>query len=109
MQFSDDASTGTFLNEETAIALGLQSAYERVIVRVLNETLEYFDTIPVAITLESADGQTSMASQEEPWLSWLVRRFLSKRSPVRYSMTLTSASTFLIRVALASNTRKTEH
>jgi len=30
----DDASTGTFLNEEIAIALGLQSAYERVTVSV---------------------------------------------------------------------------
>ena len=57
----DDASTGTFLNEEIAIALGLQSAYERVTVRVLNETVESFDTMPVEITLESVDGQTSMA------------------------------------------------
>ena len=49
----DDASTGTFLNEEIAIALGLQSAYERVTVRVLNETVESFDTMPLEITLES--------------------------------------------------------
>ena len=57
----DDASTGTFLNEEIAIALGLQSAYERVTVRVLNETVESFDTMPLEITLDSVDGQTSMA------------------------------------------------
>ena len=57
----DCASTGTFLNEEIAIALGLQSAYERVTVRVLNETVESFDTMPLEITLESVDGQTSMA------------------------------------------------
>ena len=57
----DDASTGTFLNEEIAIALGLQSAYERVTVRVLNETVESFDSMPVEITLESVDGQTSLA------------------------------------------------
>ena len=29
----DDASTGTFLNEEIAICLGVQSAYEKVTVR----------------------------------------------------------------------------
>ena len=57
----DDAGTGTFLNEEIAIALGLQSAYERVTVRVLNETVESFDTMPVEVTLESVDGQTLMA------------------------------------------------
>ena len=57
----DDASTGSLLNEEIAIALGLQSAYERETVRVLNETVESFDTMPVEITLESVDGQTSMA------------------------------------------------
>ena len=55
------ASTGTFLNREIAIALGLQSAYERVTVRVLKETVESFDTMPVKVTLESVDGQTSMA------------------------------------------------
>ena len=47
----DDASTGTLLHEETAIALGLQSPYERVTVRVLNETVESFETMPVEITL----------------------------------------------------------
>ena len=57
----DYAITGTFLNEEIAIALGLQSAYERVTVRVLNETVESFDTMPVEIILESVDSQTSMA------------------------------------------------
>ena len=57
----DDASTGTFLNEEIAIALCLQSAYERVTVRVSNETVESFDTMPVEVTLESVDGQTLMA------------------------------------------------
>ena len=57
----DDASTGTFLNEEVAGALGLRSPYEKVTVRVLNETLESFDIIPVKITLESVDGRTSMA------------------------------------------------
>ena len=56
----DDASTGTFLNEEIAFALGLQSTYERVTMRVLNETVESFDTMPLEITLESVDGQTSM-------------------------------------------------
>ena len=40
--------------------------------RVLNETVESFDTMPVEITLESVDGQTSMAlnvytSQERYW------------------------------------------
>ena len=33
----------------------------RVTVRVLNETVESFDTMPVEITLDSIDGQTSMA------------------------------------------------
>ena len=52
-----------------------------------------------------------MTKKEEQWLSWLVCGFLSKRSPVRYSVTSTSASTHfpLIRVAIALNTRKTEH
>ena len=57
----DNASTGTFLNEEIAIAPGIQSAYERVTVRVFNETLESFETMPVETTLESVDGQTLMA------------------------------------------------
>ena len=56
----DDASTRTFVNEEIAIALGLQSAYERVTVRVLNETVESFDTMLVEVTLESVDGRTSV-------------------------------------------------
>ena len=56
----NDASTGAFLNEEIAIVLGLKSAYERVTVRVLNETVESLDTMPVEITLESVDGQTLM-------------------------------------------------
>jgi len=30
-------------------------------VRVLNETVESFKTMPVEITLQSVDGQTSMA------------------------------------------------
>ena len=32
--------------------------------------------------------------KEQSWLSWLVRGFLSERSPVRSSVTSTSASTF---------------
>ena len=56
-----DASTGTFLNEEIADALGLQSDYEKVTVRVLNEIVESFDTMPVETTPESDDVQTSMA------------------------------------------------
>ena len=37
-------------------------------VRVLNETVESFDTMPVEITLESVDGQTSMALNVYPCL-----------------------------------------
>ena len=37
----------------------------------------------------------SILFEEQSWLSWLVRGFLSWRSPVRSSMTSTSASTFL--------------
>jgi len=56
----DDASTGTFLNEEVTGALGIWSHYEKVTVSVLNETLESFDIIPVKVTLEIVDGRTSM-------------------------------------------------
>ena len=53
----DDASNETFLNEEVAGALGIQEPYEKVKVHVLNDSVETFESMPVAVQIESVDGQ----------------------------------------------------
>ena len=52
----NDASTVSNVNEEVAGALGLSATYEKVLVNVLSENVETFDSTPVRFTLESCDG-----------------------------------------------------
>ena len=56
----DDASTVSYVNEELAGALGLSATYEQVVVYVLNESVETFDSMPVSMTLESCDGNVRL-------------------------------------------------
>ena len=53
----DNASNETFLNEQVAGALGLQEPYITVKVHVLNDDVETFQSMPVHVMIESADGQ----------------------------------------------------
>ncbi|PFX27081.1 hypothetical protein AWC38_SpisGene8239 [Stylophora pistillata] len=55
----DDASNETFLNKEVAGVLGLQEPFEKVQVHVLNDTVEMFQSMPLQIEIESADGRLS--------------------------------------------------
>ena len=55
----DDASSVSYINEELAGALGLSATYKQVIVNVLNESVETFDSMPVSMTLESCDGNVT--------------------------------------------------
>ena len=56
----DDASSVSYVNEELAGALGLSARYEQVVVNVLNESVETFDSMPVNMTLESCDGNVRL-------------------------------------------------
>ena len=56
----DDASSVSYVNEELAGALGLSATYEQVVVNVLNESVETFDSMPVSMTLESCDGNVRL-------------------------------------------------
>ena len=53
----DDASNETFLSEEVAGVLGLREPFTTVKVRVLNNEVEAFQSMPVKLTIESVDGQ----------------------------------------------------
>ncbi len=48
------------MNEEVAGALGLSVPYEPVIVQVLNDSVETFDSMPVDVSLESCDGNVEV-------------------------------------------------
>ncbi len=56
----DDASSASYMNEEVAGALGLSVPYEPVIVQVLNDSVETFDSMPVDVSLESCDGNVEV-------------------------------------------------
>ena len=56
----DDASSVSYVNEELAGALGLSATYEQVVVNVLNESVETFDSMPVSMTLESCDRNVKL-------------------------------------------------
>ena len=58
----DDAST-IYVNEEVAGALGLSTTYEKVLVNVLNENVETFDSMPDSLTLEACDGNVKIPFQ----------------------------------------------
>ena len=55
----NDTSNETFLNKEVAGVLGLQEPFQKVQVHVLNDTVETFQSTPLKIEIESADGQFS--------------------------------------------------
>ena len=53
----DDASNESFMNEEVAGLLGLRTTWQTVQVRVLNDSVETFRSMPLQIDLESDDRQ----------------------------------------------------
>ena len=54
-----DASNETFLNEEVAGVLGLQEPFQKVQVRVINDTVETFQSMPLKVEVEGVDGRFS--------------------------------------------------
>ena len=58
----DDASSVSYVDEELAAALCLSATYEQVVVNVLNQNVETFDSMPVSMsmTLESCDGNVRL-------------------------------------------------
>ena len=57
----DDASNESFMNEEVAGLLGLRTTWKTVQVRVLNDSVETFRSMPLQIDLESDDRQFTKA------------------------------------------------
>ena len=53
----DDASNESFMNEEVAGLLGLKATWQTVQVRVLNDSVETFKSMPLQIEIESVDRQ----------------------------------------------------
>ena len=49
----DDASNESFMNEEVAGLLGLKATWQTVQVRVLNDSVETFKSMPLQIEIES--------------------------------------------------------
>ena len=56
----DDASTKTYINGDVAAALNIRGEMKKVTVKVLNNTIETFDTMPVQFDAESVDGNFKM-------------------------------------------------
>ena len=56
----DDPSSVSYINKKLAGALGLSARYEQVVVNVLNESMETFDSMPVNMILESCDGNVRL-------------------------------------------------
>lgn len=54
----DDASTKTYTNADVAAELGFHGQVKKVIVNVLNDNVESFETMPIKVGLESMKGQT---------------------------------------------------
>jgi len=52
----DDGSSRSYVNADVAAELGLIGKSQRIAVRVLNGRHEEFDTMPVALQLNSIDG-----------------------------------------------------
>ena len=55
----DDASNECFLNEDVAGMLGIQEPFQKVKVHVLNNEIKTFHSMPVRVTIESANGEFS--------------------------------------------------
>ena len=53
----DDASNESFMNEEVTRLLGLKATWQTVRVRVLNDSVEAFKSMPLQIEIESVDRQ----------------------------------------------------
>ena len=53
----DDASNESFMNEEVAGLLGLKATWQTVQVRVLNDSVETFKSMPLQIEIDSVDRQ----------------------------------------------------
>ena len=53
----DDGSTTTYINDDIAAALNLRGEIRKVTVKVLNNRVEPFQTMPVEFELESANGE----------------------------------------------------
>ncbi len=53
----DDASNGTFLNEEIASLLGVEEPFQKVQVHVLNSAVETFQSMPIKVDIESVSGE----------------------------------------------------
>ena len=61
-----DASIVSYVTEEVAGALGLSDTYGKLLVNVLNENIETFDSMLVSFTLESCDGNVKIPFQALP-------------------------------------------
>ncbi len=57
----DDASNGTFLNEEIASLLGVEEPFQKVQVHVLNSAVETFQSMPIKVDIESVSGELRKA------------------------------------------------
>ena len=55
----DDALNETFWNEEVAEMLEIQESFQTVKVNVLSNKIKTFQSMPLNVTIESADGQFS--------------------------------------------------
>ena len=56
----DDASSVSYVDEELAGALGLSATYEQVVVNVVNDSVETFNSRPIIMALESCDGSVKL-------------------------------------------------
>ena len=56
----DDASTQTYVNEDVAAELGLNSTFETIKVNVLNGQCKSFQTMPVEFGVESVNGDVDI-------------------------------------------------
>ena len=48
------------MDEELAGALGLSATYEQVVVNVVNDSVETFNSRPIIMALESCDGNVKL-------------------------------------------------
>lgn len=55
----DDASTKTYINTAVVESLGITGVKQQVVVNVLNNRTETFQTMPVDVELQSVDGNTT--------------------------------------------------
>ena len=56
----DEASTKSYVNSDVAAELRLERKTEKISINVLNGQIETFETKPVNVELQSADGKVSL-------------------------------------------------